>query len=500
MRLSFHLSIRRNPHLPSLAVCFLASPSTSQMIENRGLQEQMRSQILSKKLFEQAKSYAVDYLARTFDRHVFPTDEALKALDNFDEPLPKTPSNPDTIIHRLHEYGSPATVAQIGGRYFGFVNGSSVPAALAATWLSDVWDQNAALHVMSPVMSRLETICEKWLIDLLELPGETAAGLVSGTSIATLCGLAAGRNELLRRLGWIANADGLFGAPTLRVVVSQQAHATVFKALALLGLGGKRAEIVPVDDQGRMIADELPELDARCLVIAQAGNVNSGAFDPIAMIGKRVQQANAWMHVDGAFGLWAAASQAKKFLTRGIDMADSLAVDAHKTLNAPYDCGIVLCRDRAALAGAMQTTASYIPDGVERDGMHYTPEMSRRGRAVALWATLKSLGKDGVEELVDRLCSRAARFADQLRSEGFRVLNEVVFNQVLIAGDTPEHTKATLDCIQRSGECWCGGAQWNGEPVIRISVCSWATTEAHVDRSVAAFAAARKAAYLAPKQ
>jgi glutamate/tyrosine decarboxylase-like PLP-dependent enzyme len=347
---------------------------------------------------------------------------------------------------------------------------------------------------MSPVLSQLEAVCEKWLVELLALPAGTAAGFVSGTSTATLCGLAAGRNELLKRRGWDVNSDGLFGAPNLRVVMGEQAHAAVFKALALLGLGGARVEWVPTDNQGRMIAGRMPKLDGHCLVIAQAGHVSSGAFDPIDEICDHARRVDAWVHVDGAFGLWAAGSRTRKALTRGIEKADSWSVDAHKTLNAPYDCGIILCKRRETLVAAMQVTASYILYSEKRDGMHYTPEMSRRGRIVELWATLKFLGKDGVEDLVDRLCAHAEQFAARLQAKGFRILNEVVFNQVLVACDTPELTKATLENIQKSGECWCGGAVWNGEPVIRISVCSWATTVADVERSVSAFVNARNAA------
>ena len=463
------------------------------MIKKTDLQKEMFTQIRAKELFEQAKAYAYAYMDGIRDRNVLPTDQATKALDIFDEPFPTTPGNPAEILQRLHEYGSPATAAQTGGRYFGFVNGGSVPTALAARWLSDVWDQNTALYVMSPIVSQLESVCEKWLVDLVGLPAGTSAGFVSGSSSATLCGLAAARNELLRRQGWDVNADGLFGAPELRVVVGEQAHATVFKALALLGLGRKRVELVPTDDQGRMLADKMPALDGHCLVIAQAGNVNSGAFDPFDEICEHAWSAGAWVHIDGAFGLWAAGSKTKQFLTRGIEKADSWSVDAHKTLNAPYDCGIILCSHREALVTAMQATGSYIHYSEKRDGMLYTPEMSRRARVVELWATLKSLGKEGVEQLVDRLCDHANRFDVELQDRGFRILNEVVFNQVLVACDTPEQTRATLENIQKSGECWCGGAVWNGESVIRISVCSWATTEADVMRTVSAFANARDA-------
>ncbi len=455
------------------------------------LQEKMFSQIQSKQLFEQAKSDAFAYMDGVLDRNVYPTDQAIKALDIFDEPFPAKAGNPAEILHLLDEYGSPATVAQTGGRYFGFVNGGSVPAALAAKWLSDVWDQNGGMYVTSPITSQLETTCEKWLVDLFGLPEGTAAGFVSGSSTATLSGLAAARNELLKRQGWDVAADGLFGAPELRVVVGEQAHASVFKALALLGLGKSRVEMVPANNQGRMLANKLPALDSTCLVIAQAGNVNSGAFDPFDEICERARAAGAWVHIDGAFGLWAATSRTRNFLTLGIEKADSWSVDAHKTLNSPYDCGIVLCKQPEALMNAMQATASYLYYSERRDGMLYTPEMSRRARAVELWATLKSFGKEGLEQLVDRLCEHASRFGVELKAQGFRILNEVVFNQVLVACETPEITRATLENIQKSGECWCGSATWKGEPVIRISVCSWATTGKDVERTISAFTDAR---------
>jgi glutamate/tyrosine decarboxylase-like PLP-dependent enzyme len=461
------------------------------MIKKTDLQEEMFSQLQTREIFEQAKSHAFAYMNGVRERNVYPTDQAIQNLGVFDEALPAGPGDPAEILNMLHEFGSPATVAQTGGRYFGFVNGGSVPAAQAVRWLSDVWDQNAGMYVTSPITSQLETTCEKWLVELFGLPAGTAAGFVSGSSTATLCGLAAARNELLKRQGWDVNADGLFGAPELRVVVGAQAHASVFKALGLLGLGRARIEMVPADSQGRMLADQMPELDNHCLVIAQAGNVNTGAFDPFETICARVRNAGAWVHIDGAFGLWAAGSRNKQFLTRGIELADSWSVDAHKTLNAPYDCGIVLCKDPQALLTAMQASASYLQLSEKRDGMQYTPEMSRRARAVELWATLKAFGREGVEQLVDRLCEHASRFAVELRTQGFRILNEVVYNQVLVACDTPEQTRSTLENIQMSGECWCGGAFWNGEPVIRISVCSWATTQPDVERSVSAFAAAR---------
>jgi glutamate/tyrosine decarboxylase-like PLP-dependent enzyme len=464
------------------------------MNKKRTLQEHLFSESADSEVFEQAAECAIEYMEGARDRAVTPTADALSGLAVFDEPLPDVPSGAGEIVWLLHAHGSPATVATTGGRYFGFVNGAAVPAAVAAKWLVDAWDQNAGLYVMSPVAAQLEAVSERWIVDIFGLPEGTVMGLVGGTSVATLAGIVAARNELLKRAGWDVNKRGLFGAPEVRVVLGAQAHATVFKALALAGLGSERVTRVPVDGQGRMIAAEVPPLDDRTLVLLQAGNVNSGSFDPIDEICDRARQANAWVHVDGAFGLWAAASDAKRYLTRGIEKADSWSVDAHKTLNAPYDCGIVLCRNRRALVDAMQATGSYIqygnPDN-RRDGMLTTPDMSRRARGVELWATLKALGRSGVGELVDTLCARAARFGDRLRAEGFTILNELVFNQVLVACDTPDETRATLERIQQSGECWCGPTVWDDKPAIRISVCSWATTEEDIDRSVRAFVAAR---------
>ena len=373
-----------------------------------------------------------------------------------------------------------------------------LPAALGARLLADVWDQNAALQAMSPIAAKLEAVCERWLVDLLALPAGSAVGLVSGTSSATLCGLLAGRNALLRKLDWDVNAQGLFGAPTLRAVLSDGTHITVRKALAILGLGAAQIETVPADDQGRIDPRRLPPLDERTLLILQAGNVNSGAFDAFEPLCAAARQAGAWTHIDGAFGLWARACRSTAHLTAGIELADTWSVDAHKTLNSPYDCGIILCRDRATLVGALQASDSYLQFGAGRDGMLYTTDMSRRARGVELWAALKSLGRAGVDELVAQLCRRARQFAHELSAQGFRILNDVVFNQVLVACDSPVMTERTLELLQASGECWCSGSVWRGEPVIRISVCSWATTPDDVRRSVAAFVAARDASTPSP--
>jgi glutamate/tyrosine decarboxylase-like PLP-dependent enzyme len=455
------------------------------------LRDAMQNQLKSKELLEQAKLCAYRYLDHVPDADVFPSGKSLSKLSAFEEPLPAEPSSPSDILSLL-QTGSECTVAQGGGKYFGFVNGGILPVACAAKWISDAWDQNSGLYVMSPIASKLEEICENWVVELLGLPAGTAAGFVSGSSTALICALATARNELLARQGWDVSQKGLFGAPEIRVVLSEQAHSSVFKALSLIGLGKERVERVPADDQGRIRPDCLPPLDSSTLLILQAGNVNSGAFDPFKTLCGMAEKTGAWVHVDGAFGLWAAASPNQHHLIQGFEKADSWSVDTHKTLNAPYDCGIVLCKKRAALVGAMQATGSYILYSESRDGMLYTPEMSRRARGVELWAALKYLGRSGVGELVDELCRNARYFAEQLSESGFQVLNDVVFNQVLVKCETPEKTQAALKNIQISGKCWCGGASWKGEPVIRISVCSWQTTKKDIDECVNTFVQSKK--------
>jgi glutamate/tyrosine decarboxylase-like PLP-dependent enzyme len=456
-----------------------------------GVSAVLRRQAGDRRLFTQVLEHALDYMQTVDGREVYPSPQAIAGLAAFAAELPEDPGDPREIIELLHRAGSPATVAQTGGRYFGFVNGGVLPAALAAKWLADTWDQNAALYVISPVAAVLESRCAGWLVDLLGLPEGTAAGFVSGTSTATLCGLAAGRDALLRRQGWDADSRGLFGAPEIRVLLGAQAHSTVYKALAILGLGKARVTLLPADDQGRVIAEQVPKLDDRTLLVLQAGNVNTGAFDPFAAICAPARAAGAWVHVDGAFGLWAAASERRRGLTEGVHLADSWSADAHKTLNAPYDNGIVFCRHREALTRAMHMTGAYIVYSQERDGMRYTPDMSRRARGVELWATLQALGRRGVGELVDDLCDKALALAAGLHDHGFLVRNRVCFNQVLAACDTPALTEATLAALQASGECWCGGAVWAGEPVIRLSVCSYATTAEDIQRTLRAFARAR---------
>ena len=420
-------------------------------MKSTSLQAQMHRELKEKLLLEQAKRYAFEYIDGIAERTVFPDVDTLNNLDRFDEPLPEDPQPGADVLRMLNDVGAPATVAQTGGRYFGFVNGGVVPAALAARWMADAWDQNPALYVISPVAGKLEQVSENWLCNLLGLPENTAAGYVSGSSTATLCGLAAARHELLQRQDWDVNDDGLFGAPPIRVIVSEQAHSSVFKALALLGLGRERIERVPADSQGRIDAARIPDLDPTCLLILQAGNVNTGAFDGFAEICRPDRLNEAWVHVDGAFGLWARASEQHNHLARGVEEADSWSLDGHKTLNTPYDCGIVLCRQPETLVAAMQASGAYFRYSRNRDGMMLVPEMSRRARAVDLWATLRYLGRKGVAEMIDGMCARAQQFADRLANHGFRILNEVVFNQVLVAGETATQTHKIMTGVQASG-------------------------------------------------
>ena len=458
------------------------------------IEEKMFQELDSKEIFEYAKECAIEYLDKIFDRNIFPTDEAIKNLDKFIEEMPEVSSDALSIIKQLHQYGSSATVSQIGGRYFGFVNGGVIPVSLATRWLSDTWDQNSALYVMSPIVSKLEEVVERWLKELFSLPKQTVAGFVSGTSMATFCGLAAARYRILKNKEWDINKKGLIGAPKIRIVAGKSAHATVVKAVALLGFGIDNIEWVDVDKEGRIIPSSIPKLDESTILILQAGNVNSGAFDPFEEICDKAKLANTWVHIDGAFGLWAGATKRLKYLTKGMHKANSWSVDAHKTLNTPYDNGIILCNDKEALVSALQASGSYILYSEHRDGMLFAPEMSRRARVVELWATLKYLGKSGIDELVFTLHKRAIQFSSMLKDNGFEIVNDVVFNQLLIACETDEITNKVIEYIQRSGECWVGGTKWNGKDVIRISICSWATTKDDIARAVQAFVSARKSA------
>jgi len=339
---------------------------------------------------------------------------------------------------------------------------------------------------MSPATATIEEIALSWVKDLLGLPAECGGALVTGGTVANFAGLAAARHALLQRAGWDAENEGLFGAPSLNVVVGGEVHASVIKALGLLGLGRTRLTRVPVDGQGRMRPDRLPVLDDRTILCLQAGNVNTGAFDQASEIIPAAHGARAWVHVDGAFGLWAAASPQQLHLTKGFEQADSWSTDAHKWPNVGYDCGIALVRDASALRSVMAISAPYIPPSALREPSQYTPELSRRARGVELWAALRSLGREGVEALVDRTCAHARRFAAGLRQAGYEILNDVVINQVLVSFGSPEITRAVIERIQQDGTCWCGPTEWQGRTAMRISISSWATTNEDVEMSLAA--------------
>ncbi|MGE0126649.1 MAG: aspartate aminotransferase family protein [Blastocatellales bacterium] len=438
------------------------------------------------RLLKSAAERAISFREGLDDRRVAPLPESVVRLSELGGALPEQPQDAETILAALDEIGSPATVTTAGGRYFGFVNGSSLPATLAANWLAGAWDQNACLSVMSPVAIALEEIALRWLLDALGLPAQCGGAFVTGATMANFTGLAAARHSVLKNAGWDVEAQGLFGAPPITVVVGAEVHPTLLKALGLLGLGRERVLTVPTDGQGRMRADAFPELSGPAIVCIQAGNVNTGAFDPAAEICALAHRAGAWVHVDGAFGLWAAASPARAHLTQGFAEADSWATDAHKWLNVPYDCGLAFVRDAESLRAAMSVSAAYLPTGDVREPMHYTPDASRRARGIEVWAALRSLGRAGLAEMIERSCRHAARFAEGLSEAGYRVLNDVVINQVLVSFGDEQTTRRVIAGIQEDGTCWCGGTVWQGQTAMRISVSSWATTEADVERSLAA--------------
>jgi glutamate/tyrosine decarboxylase-like PLP-dependent enzyme len=440
-----------------------------------------------RQLLEDAAERALNYLEGLPSRAVAPSPEAVAGLSRLDEDLPDGPSSPDRVLRLLDEICSPATMATAGPRFFGFVIGGSQPVTLAANWLAGAWDQNSALYNVTPAAAVLEQVALKWLLRLFGLPSTCAGAFVTGATMANFSCLAAARNATLRRVGWNVEADGLFGAPPITVVVGEEAHPTLFKSLGLLGLGRGRVIRVPTDAQGRMRAEALPRIDGPAVVCLQAGNVNTGAIDPVSAICDLAHGAGAWVHVDGAFGLWAAAAPSTASLTDGMSKADSWATDAHKWLNVPYDSGLAFVRDADALQAAMAITAEYLPSASPlRNPSDFAPELSRRARGVEVWAAIKSLGRTGVAELVERTCRHARRFAEGLRVAGYEVLNEVVLNQVLVTFVDAETTNQVIADLQSEGTCWCGGTIWHGKTAMRISVSSWATTADDVEKSLAA--------------
>ena len=435
-------------------------------------------------LLDDAASRAKRYLDTLDNRGVAPTSGAIERLSAFEELLPNSPTDPKDILAMLDELGSPATMGMAGRRFFGFVIGGSIPVTVAANWIATAWDQNTGLFTATPITAKLEEVALGWLLQVFGLPATCAGSFVTGATVANFTALAAARHYVLTRIGWDVEANGLFHAPPITVVVGEEAHPTLLKSLGLLGLGRKRVITVPVDNQGRIRVDALPGISPPAIVCIQSGNVNTGAFDHAAKIVPWAHDAGAWVHVDGAFGLWAAAASKRSHLLNGVQEADSWATDAHKLLNVPYDSGLAFVRHADALGQAMTLTASYLPVSEHREPSQFTPELSRRARGIEVWAALKFLGRRGLAEMVERTCRHAERFAHELSAAGYDILNDVVFNQVLVSFGSPETTNEIIADIQSDGTCWCGGTVWQGKTAMRISVCSWSTRDDDVERSL----------------
>jgi glutamate/tyrosine decarboxylase-like PLP-dependent enzyme len=446
----------------------------------------------------EALDMARAYLRSLPQRHVGPRADADELRERLAPTLADAGEDPESVIAALAAAVDPGLVASAGPRYFGFVVGGILPAAAAADWLTTTWAQNGALHALSPAAAAAEQVAGEWMLDLLGLPADASFGLPTGAGLGNAVGLAAGRHAVLERAGWNVEARGLYGAPEVEVVIGDEAHATVLTALQYLGLGRERVRRVATDGQGRMRLDELTAAVGRSqaplLVITQAGNVNTGAFDPIGEIAEVLSgHPNTWLHVDGAFGLWANVSPSLRHLVQGVERADSWSTDAHKWLNAGYDCGFVAVRDQAAHRAAMAATAAYLLRSEQRESWEYVLDSSRRARGFALYAAIRSLGRDGVRELVERCCRLARRMAEQLAAGGVEVLNEVELNQVLVRFGDDRRTQAVIARVQQDGTAWMGGTSWQGRAAMRISVSNWSTTEADADASVQAILRAASA-------
>ena len=442
-----------------------------------------------RRLLRETADLAADFYESLPERPVYPRATVSELREAFSAPLPEGPTDARTVIAELAAAADPGLVAEAGGRYFGFVIGGAVPASLAADMLTSAWDQNAGIYVGGPSASVVEEITGAWLLELLGLPAHASFGFVTGGQMANFTGLAAARHHVLKRVGWDVEHDGLNGAPRIRVVVGEKRHGTIDRALRMLGLGAP-TDVVPVDSNGRMLAEHLRLTDEPTIVCAQAGEVNTGAFDPFdAIADARDAAANAWIHVDGAFGLWAAVSEELRPLVRGVERADSWATDAHKWLNVPYDCGIVFTAHPESHSGAFSARAPYLVfDAETRDQVDWNPEHSRRARAFTVYAAIRALGSSGIADLVDRCCRHARRFAAGFEAIGATVLNDVELNQVLFRFDSDAATNGALRAVQAGGEAWMSGTTWDGRAAIRISVSNWQTSDEDVERTLAAYA------------
>lgn len=447
-----------------------------------------------RELLDLTSGLAADFYDTLPERPVFPRVTAAELREAFAAPLPEQPTDPRVVIEALAAAADPGLVAQTAGRYFGFVIGGAVPASVAADWLTSAWDQNAGLYICGPSAAIVEEVAGAWLIELLGLPEAASFGFVTGGQMANFTGLAAARHHVLRQAGWDVERDGLTGAPPIRVIVGEQRHGTIDRSLRMLGLGAP-TELVPVDDHGRLLAENLSIGEEPTIVCAQAGEVNTGAFDPFhAIADARDAAPNAWVHVDGAFGLWAAVSDELRHLVDGVDRADSWATDAHKWLNVPYDSGIAFTSHPASHSGAFSARAPYlVADDGTREQIDWNPEHSRRARGFPVYAAIRSLGRAGIAELVDRCCRHARRFAAGLEDLGAEVLNDVELNQVLFRFASDAETNEALRALQESGEAWMGGTTWDGRAAIRISVSNWMTSDEDVERTLAVYAGQRAA-------
>ncbi|MDX7986242.1 aspartate aminotransferase family protein [Xenorhabdus sp. 12] len=437
-----------------------------------------------------ASKIAYDYVSEIRNQRVYPDAAALSNLQYFDKPLPVAGTHCQQVLEQLHTYGSPATVATTGGRYFGLVVGGSTPAAMGANIITSAWDQIALMESSSPVTNQLEKIAGRWVLELLSLPSDAFVGFVTGTTMAHVSALSTARHYLYQKQGYDITEQGLHNAPELKIVLPEEAHISVLKALRLLGFGRSQCIFVPCDNQGRIIESAVPEFSDNMILVLQAGNVNSGSSDNFHSLIPKAKQAGCWVHVDGAFGLWARASKEKSALVEGVEAADSWAVDAHKWLNTPYDCGMCIVRHKQALRDVMTTSAAYVETQDMWQAKDMLPEFSRRARAVEVWAAIAELGSQGIEVLVERCCRYAKMLAEGLKTLGFTVLNDVVLNQVVACLPDTTLQRAMLQKVQQSGECWFGQTTWQGKEAIRLSVSSWATTEDDIQRSLTAIATA----------
>jgi glutamate/tyrosine decarboxylase-like PLP-dependent enzyme len=438
---------------------------------------------LNKQTLLSSAMKALDYIAEAESRKVMPSDQAVRNLSAFDEELPRKGKDPIQTIEFLNHYGSPATIASNGRRYFGFTIGGASSASLAANWLAGAWDQNAGPGNTSPVNAKIEKVTEKWLTEILPVAEGSTVGFVTGATMANFSALAAARSAILQQLDWDVEAHGLYGAPRLTVVIGEEAHGSLLKALSMLGLGRDRVIRVPTDDNGCMRKDSIPPLDKRTILCLQAGNVATGAMDDGSIVAQ-AKEAGAWVHIDGAFGLWAGASTYKRHLTVGYNQADSWATDGHKWLNVPYDNGLVIVRNGEHLRRAMSISGENLVQSDDRVPYQYTPELSKRARAIDVWAALRTFGKSGLDELITRTCVYAEFMADQLVRAGFQVLNRVETNQVLVAFHTDEETSRVIREVQHDGTFWCSETHWKGRMAMHISISSFKTTEADIRQSL----------------